>query len=97
MFGGLRRRGRRRIGVQQLREAEDRIERRAQLVTHVAKGIPDFAALASSAAKRGALEFDILFEQSAVETLAFRHVARGGTNTPFSSPSRSEQRGSVKR
>ena len=71
---GRRRRG---IGVDELGETEDRIERRAKLMAHAGKEIR-FREIGLFRRGPGSLQFDVVFLQRALKAFAFRDVARRG-------------------
>jgi hypothetical protein len=84
LLGGRRRRG---IGLHQLGEAEDRIERAAQLMAHAGKEIR-FREVGFFRRGLGALQLDVLFLQRLIQRL--RSVtSRAAANTPCSFLSRS--------
>ena len=74
LLGGRRRRG---IGVDQLGETEDRIERRAQLMAHAGQEIR-FREVGLFRRGLGALQFDVVFLQRLLEAFALGDVARRG-------------------
>jgi hypothetical protein len=63
------------IGIDELGETEDRIERRAKLMAHAGKGIR-FREVGFFHRGPGALQFDFIFLQRLLEAFAFRDVAR---------------------
>ena len=73
-LGGRRRRG---GGLQQLGEAEDRIERAAQLMAHAGEEIR-FREVGFFRRGLGALQFDVRFLERLLEAFALGDVARGG-------------------
>ena len=73
-LGGRWRRG---IGIDELGEAQDRIERRAKLMAHAGKEIR-FREVGFFRRGPGSLQLDVLFLQRLVEALGLGDVARGG-------------------
>ena len=73
-LGGRWRRG---IGVDELGEAEDRIERRAQLMAHAGKEIR-FREVGLFRRGLGSLQLDVILLQRLLEALALGDVARRG-------------------
>ena len=65
------------VGLHQLGEAEDRIERAAQLVAHAGKEIR-FREVGLLRRGLGALQLDVRFLERLLEALALGDVARGG-------------------
>src|ERR1035438_6614631 len=65
------------IGNDELGEAEDRIERRAKLMTHAGKEIR-FREVGLLRGGLGALQFDVGFLERLLVALALRHVPRHG-------------------
>ena len=74
LLGG---RWRRRIGLHQLGETEDRVERGAQLMAHAGKKIR-FREVGFFRYDLGALQLDVLLLQHLIQAFALRNVARGG-------------------
>ena len=73
-LGGRWRRG---IGIDELGEAEDRIERRAKLMAHAGKEIR-FREVGLFRRGPGSLQLDVVFLQRLVKTFALGDVARRG-------------------
>src|SRR5208283_3375974 len=73
-LGGCGRRG---IGIDELGEAEDGIERRAELMAHAGKE-GRFRQVGFFRRGPGSLQLDVLLLERLVETLALADVARGG-------------------
>ena len=73
-WDGRRRRG---VGLHQLGEAEDRIERAAQLVAHAGEEIR-FREVGFLRRGLGALQLDVLLLQRLLEAFELGHVARRG-------------------
>ena len=74
LLGGRWRRG---VGLHQLGETEDGIERAAQLMAHAGKEIR-FREVGFFRRGLGALQLDVLFLQRLIQAFALRDVARGG-------------------
>src|ERR1017187_1893622 len=75
--GGLGGRGRRGIGINELGEAQDRIERRAKLMAHAGKELR-FREVGFFRRGPGSLQLDVLLLDGLVEKFALGDVARGG-------------------